>query len=260
MAGEPHPQHLSPLERLDLELAARLAAARERAGASRLEDLAVALAPAPAASDAEWIAATLGLRGYVVAVDDVQRLLSGLSAKLRVGQQEHALVVGMARVLRSLRDRAAAGRPPDGWFLVELFRQLTCEVPRFRNNELRRDEPWDSVLYVSYPQPALLRGLLDTFDAAHRYRDVPALFDALHPVRRGFRLLWRFARVAPFPDLNLVMATIGMSSYLAAEGYPLFCPRRADRELLTHLVSGPPPRKAPLLEKRLLEQVVGGAD
>ena len=255
MAGEPQPLNLSPLERLDLELAARLAAARERADASRPEDLAVALAPGPA--DAEWIGAMLALRGFVVAVDDVQRLLSGLSTKLRVGQQEHALVVGMARVLRSVRERAAAGRPPDGWYLVELFRQLTCEVPRFRNNELRRDEPWDSVLYVSYPQPSLLRGLLDTFDQPHRYRDVPVLFDSLHPVRRGFRMLWRFARVAPFPDMNLLMATVGMSAYLAAEGYPLFCPRRTDRELITHLVSGPPPRKSPLLEKRLLEQVVG---
>lgn len=255
MTPESQSPNFSPLERLDLELASRLALSVGAVDLGRPEDLAAeATRPTPE-RDANWIASTLALRGFVVAVEDVQRLQAGLSARLRIGQQEHALVVGMSRVLRSVRERAASGRAPDGWFLVELFRQLTCEVPRFRNNELRRDEPWDSILYVSYPQPNLVRGLLDTFDPGHRYRDVPSLFDRLHPVRRAFRVLWRFARIAPFPDLNLLMATVAMSSYLASEGYPLFGPRREDRDLLTRLVSGPPPLKAPLLERRLLEQV-----
>ena len=42
-------------------------------------------------------------------------------------------------------------------------------------------------------------------------RNKSALFDELHPVRQAPRLMWRFARIAPFPDFNLVMSFVLMN-------------------------------------------------
>ena len=74
----------------------------------------------------------------------------------------------------------------------------------------------------------------------------------MHPVRQSFRVLWRFARLAPFPDFNLVMAFVAMNAHLLAQGYPMVRPLAGDRELLVHLVSGPPPLRHGTFESRLL--------
>jgi hypothetical protein len=128
-------------------------------------------------------------------------------------------------------------------------------VRRFRNNALRSDPPWDGVLYVPHPAPGELPALLDTFDAGHSYRDHPAVFASLHPVRQSFRVLWRFARLAPFPDLNLPMAWLAMCGHLLGKGYPLLVPEPSDRELVLRLVSGPPPLRMTRWEARLLATV-----
>jgi hypothetical protein len=245
----------SPLERLDVALAERLARQADIADLTASEVLSPGFLHQDDRGDARWIADTLSMRGFLVPADDVFRLLQGQASRFEVGHQEHSLIIGLSRVLRCLRERCRLGRPPDGWFLVELFRLLTREVPRFRNNEIRRDVPWDAILYVCYPGPGEVRFLLDSFDVPHHYRDVPPLFDRLHPVRRSFRVLWRFARIAPFPDFNLLMATLAMNSYLLSEGYPMLWPRPGDRELITRLVSGPPPGKVPAFERRLLESL-----
>src|SRR4030095_835104 len=49
------------------------------------------------------------------------------------------------------RARAGAGVPPDGWFLVDLFKTMTRDLPRFRNIDLRRGPPWDALLHVAHP-------------------------------------------------------------------------------------------------------------
>ena len=206
----------------------------------------------PAPSDAEFLISLLRLRGFSVDDDDGVAVLSGRECSLSPLTQEHRLLRGLQRCLRMIRARAAQSLTPDGWFLVDLFRTLTEELPRFRNNDLRRGQPWDALLYVNYPAPEQLRFLVDAFDSKRCYRDAPICFHGLHPVRQGFRLFWRFARIAPFPDFNIVLAWLGMNAWLQAKGLPLLRSEEGDQQLAAKLVSGPPPLRVVQLEARLL--------
>ena len=245
-------QALSILDRVDLALASRLV------GRAADQDLIATAQRAmdgvrrPAPTDAVFVTDLLRLRGFVIDDEDAAAVLAGKSSRLSALTQEHRLLCGLQRALRLVRQRAVGGQPPDGWFLVELFRAMTSELPRFRNNDVRRGPPWDALLYVNYPPSEQLRFLLDSFDAKRCYRDAPIVFNGLHPVRQGFRLLWRFARIAPFPDFNTVIAWLGMNSWLQAKGFPLLAPQEGDQEFLARLLSGPPPSKVTRLESRLL--------
>jgi hypothetical protein len=243
---------LSLLERVDLALASRMVGDPAREELLAKAQLVLDTVRRPAPTDAEFIAALLRLRGFVIDDDDARAVFSGRPGRLSPIAQEHRLLGGLRECLRLVRKRASDGHAPDGWFMVDLFRALTAELPRFRNNELRQGPPWDSLMYVTYPAPDQLAPILDTFDAARSFRDVPTVFQRLHPVRQGFRILWRFARVAPFPDFNLVMAWLGMSAWLQAKGFPLLMPERGDQQLLVKLVGGPPPSKVLQFEGRLL--------
>ncbi len=242
------------LERIDLALASRMVGAT-----SGHDDEPIAHAQRvldgvrrPTPDDVPFLAGLLRLRGFVVFDDDATDVLAGRSGRLSPITQEHRLLRGLQQALQLVRQRAAEGRPPDGWFLVELFRTMTAELPRFRNNDLRRGPPWDSLIYVNYPAPDQLASLLDTFDANRCYRDVPIVWHGLHPVRQGFRLLWRFARIAPFPDFNVLVGWFGMNAWLQAKGFPMLVPERTDQQFLARLLGGPPPSKIAQFEGRLL--------
>ena len=245
----------SLLERVDLALASDLVT-----GIGQTEPLAVAQrvfdgVRRPAADDAMFLAATLRLRGFVVTDDDAVSAVAGTPGRLSPITQEHRMLRGLRECLGLIRQRAAEGLPPDGRFLADLFRTMTAELPRFRNNDIRRGPPWDAVLYVNYPQPEELHFLLDTFDLEHHYRDHATLFNPQHPVRQGFRMLWRFARIAPFPDFNLVMSWLLLNAWLQWKGYPLLVAEPGDQALLSRLVGGPPPTKIVQFEARLLAAV-----
>jgi len=256
MNADPQPGP-SLLERIDLALASELVT-----GVGNGEPLAVAQrvfdgVRLPAPGDATFLASLLRLRGFVVTDEDANSVIGGGPARLSPLAQEYRLIRGLHECLRQVRVRASAGRPPDGWFLVDLWRTMTAELPRFRNNELRRGPPWDAVLYINYPGSEELRHLLDTFDSARHYRDQPAVFAPQHPVRQGFRLMWRFARIAPFPDFNLVIAWLAMNAWLQTKGYPLLVADHGDQALLAKLVGGPPPTKIVQFEARLLDAIGG---
>ncbi|MFM1870962.1 MAG: hypothetical protein RL398_384 [Planctomycetota bacterium] len=242
----------SLLERVDLALASRLARV---VGEPQPEESAQRVLDGlrkPCPDDASFLAAMLRLRGFVLSDEDALAVLQGVDGRLAPLSQEYRLIRGMHRGLTELRQRAMDGIAPDGWFFLTLFREMTHELPRFRNNELRRGPPWDAVLYTNYPQPDQLHYLLDTFDEEHSFRDQPAMFRSLHPVRQGFRILWRFARIAPFADFNAVVAWLGMNAWLQYKGYPLMAPQDGDQAFLSRLVGGPPPIKIVQFESRLL--------
>jgi hypothetical protein len=242
---------LSQLERLDLALAARMVGHggdEPIASAQRVLDGLRRATP----QDAGFVASLMRLRGFVIGDGDAADVLEGREGRFAPTTQEHRLLRGLYAALQLLRRRAGEGRAPDGWFLVELFRAMTTELPRFRNNDLRQGPPWDALLYVDYPAPEQLPSVLDTFDADRCYRDLPVLFRSLHPVRQGFRVLWRFARIAPFPDFNTVVAWLGMNAWLQHKGFPLLMPAAGDAQLLARLLSGPPPAKIATFETRLL--------
>jgi hypothetical protein len=206
----------------------------------------------PAPTDAEFLASCLQLRGFVIDQEDAGHILASQDSKMSPLSQEYRLVHGLQRCLRMIRQRASNSIPPDGWFMVEMFRTMAKDLPRFRNNDLRRSPPWDALLYMNYPAPEQLRCLLDSFDNKRCFRDVPIVFNALHPVRQGFRLMWRFARLAPFPDFNMVIAWLGMNAWLQSKGYPLLRAEQGDQQFLAKLLSGPPPTKIVQYEARLL--------
>ena len=241
----------SILERLDLALANGFAGRIDELERAALgEPPGIALGEE--ATPAQWASGLLALRGLVVAPADAEAILGGTQTRLGKGRQEHELVLGLDQMLRQLRTTSGQGIPPTGWFMVDLFRTFTRRIARFTNNAIRRDPPWDALLHVTYPPPGEVRFLIDTFDRPHAYRDFPVLFERMHPVRQSFRVLWRFARLAPFPDFNLVMAFMAMNAHLLAHGYPMVRPLAGDRELLVHLVSGPPPLRHGTFESRLL--------
>ncbi len=249
---------LKLLERLDVSLAARLS--RDIADGTAADFLAerqAAVVALPHEQRARWIAGTLAVRGLVAGEAAVVAVLDGSPDAL--GSHERELVKGLNRVLDRVHRRGAGGVLPNGWFIVELFRELTLGLAKFRNNHLRKDLPWDALGNLQYVPASSLTGLLDTFTSANRYRDLAAIYDRLHPVRQSFRLLWRLARIGPFPDLNLVMGFIGMNAHLLASGYPMVLPEPTDRAMLTSLVTGPPPQRIVQFEMRLLA-AVDGAD
>lgn len=252
--GEPR-NSPSLLERVDLALASRLVGAvgADEPVATAQRVLDDVRRPTPA--DATFLASLLRLRGFVVDDDDAIDVLRGRPGRLAPITQEYRMLSGLRECLRLVRLRANEGAPPDGWFLVDLFRAMTAELPRFRNNDLRRGPPWDAQIYVTYPVPEQLRNLLSTFDVDRCYRDMPQVWTGLHPVRQGFRLMWRFARIAPFPDFNLVMAWLGMNAWLLVKGYPLLPIEQGDQELLARTISGPPPSKMLQMEQRLLRRL-----
>ncbi|MCC6672111.1 MAG: hypothetical protein IT458_13700 [Planctomycetes bacterium] len=246
----------SILERIDMALALRLAQRADAVDLAMAVERGFELGGGDRGLDLRWIAATLELRGFAITFADVMAVLGGGPSRYAIQNQEHALVLGLHRVLGAMRECAGRGVAPDGELLQEWFQILTRDIPRFRNNWVRRDVPWDALPLLGYPKPAELPQILATFGPEQRYRDFPALFDRLHPVRRAFRVLWRFARVAPFPDLNLVMAWVAMNAYLLAQGYPLLLAEERDAEVLRHLAGGPPPTRVPAFEMRLLDAVV----
>jgi hypothetical protein len=244
------------LERLDLLLATGLCG-----GAGPAEELLATaqgwhdrrLQPGPV--DARFLAALLRLRGLQVQHEDAAKVLAGSPRGMPPLPQEHVLLRGLADVLRALRERARGGVSPDGKFLTMAWKAMTSGLSRYRGVDLRSDAPWDAVLYVSYPPPGQLPDLILAFDAAHHFRDLPQLFDACHPVRQAFRIFWRFARIAPFQDFNMVMAWIAMCGHLLAKGYPLLVPEPADQALCARLVNGPPPTRLVQWEGRLVEEL-----
>lgn len=209
----------------------------------------------PSSQDPMFLAALLRLRGFSVQDADAVQVLEGSSRRLMPASQESQLLFGLVDVLQMMRDRASQGRAPDGWFLVELFKTMTRGLPRFRNNALRMDQPWDGILYVQHPRPTELTAALDRFDYGNRYFDQPGEFDRLHPLRQGFRVLWRFCRIAPFPDLNVPMAWLAMCSWLLSRGYPMLTPDAGDRELMPRFVAGPAPTRVVQWESRLFQSV-----
>ena len=46
--------------------------------------------------------------------------------------------------------------------------------------------------------------------------DDPAEFARVHPVRQAALVLWAFARLAPFPDFNLMFGFLTMNAFLLA--------------------------------------------
>jgi hypothetical protein len=243
------------LERVDLVLATRLANASDHHEALATSQNLLDEVRRPSSGDAVFMAGLLRLRGFVVQDVDVRDVVEGRLGRLSPTTQEHRLLLGMRECLRLVRERAGAGVPPDGWFLVDLFRAMTRDLPRFRNIDLRRGPPWDALLHVTHPPPDQLRFLVDRFDLNNCYRDVAPAFHALHPVRQGFRLLWRFLRIAPFSDFNAIIAWIGMNAWLQTKGYPLLNAHDEDRQFLARLANGPPPTKILQLESRLLAAV-----
>ena len=252
MTNQQQQHNNSMLDRVDLALASRLVG-------DEVEDDLIACAHrvlegirSPAPTDAEFLTSLLRLRGFVIDDEDAAHVLAGRASKMSSVTQEFRLLRGLQSCLSLLRKRAAQSIPPDGWFLVEMFRTMAKDVPRFRNNDLRRGPPWDALLYINYPASEQLRFLLDSFDCKRCYRDVPVVFNAMHPVRQGFRMMWRFARIAPFSDFNTVIAWLGLNAWLQSKGYPLLRAEQGDQQLLTRLLSGPPPTKIIQYEARLL--------
>ena len=255
MRSDHDPFELSFLQKLDLYMATRLVGDGASAPAVRALTEGSPLPPAPSVDVKEWISSVLSLRGLLVHPEDVHGVLRHRGTRYRDMQHEHAMIRGLYRVFRQMRKRATLGKAPDGWHLVESFKMFTRGIARFRNNQLRRDMPWDAILYVQYPDTETVRRMLDDFTLDLCYRDNQIRFQTLHPVRQAFRVMWKFARIAPFPDFNLVMAFVAMSEYLLYRGYPLFCPEPEDRALLHRLVSGPIPNRVMRFESRLLGRI-----
>ncbi|HEX5053651.1 MAG TPA: hypothetical protein VFZ65_17865 [Planctomycetota bacterium] len=245
----------SLLERVDLALASHLAAAAGNAEPLATAQRVLDRVRRPMPSDARFVASLLRLRGFFIDDDDAIDVAEGRTGRLTPITQEYRLLRGLLECLKLVRARATAGKVPDAWFLVELFRAMTAELPRFRNNDLRRGPPWDALIYVNYPPADQLRSLIDTFDVQHNFRDMAQIFRRLHPVRQGFRLLWRFVRIAPFPDFNTVIGWLGLNAWLLTKGYPLLHSAPGDHELLARLAGGPPPTKIVQFEARLLAAV-----
>lgn len=246
------PLQLSTLERVDLALALRMLPADGSTEWIAAAQRALDGVRLPSESDIVFMASLLRFRGFAVSDEDAAAVFAGRSGRLTATTQEHRLLRGLAEALRRVRARADDGVPPDGWFLVELFRTVALELPRFRNNDLRRGPPWDAILYTNHAPVDQVQRMLDQFDVARCFGDAPAVFRPLHPVRQSFRLFWRFLQIAPFPDFNAVVGWLGMNAWLQAKGFPLLPAQASDARWLVPFAGSPPPLRCPPLEARML--------
>lgn len=250
MAANQDTPRLNILQRLDLALALRVADAPPLV--MELTE-GLGLPAVPAVDRLEWVAGLLGLRGLRVRSEEVQAVIDGDPGRFDPEHHEYALIDGMLQVHQRLVEPGANfSPPPDGWTLMELFKQFVGKVARFRNNHIRKDTPWDAVLYVKYPESKDLTDCLDNFHRDNAYMDNSVRFENLHPVRQAFRVLWHFARIAPFPDFNLTMAWVAMDMFLCHSGYPMLVPEHGDRERLHRMMTGPVPLRIRDLEYRML--------
>ena len=267
MTGNPSNQpSFALLERLDLVLADRLAQTVE--GGAESDQLERGETVASVQRDLlslrgqrrwAWIAGALQLRGLRVETDDVRCVFArdpSETCRIEPGKQEHKLILGLGEVLDVVSSAAEEKRMPSGGGMASLFELMTQELARFRNNTIRGDQPWDAMLSVRYPEPQRVEGLLAGFDEGHDYRDMPAVFRPLHPVRRAFRVFWRFSRISPYPDFNTVFAYVAMTWYLLAHGYPAVRVDWTDRSIFHKLVSGAPPKRFVRLESRMLRDLL----
>ncbi len=254
MARESETAGLTHLERLDVALAARISALVDQLGDADFAAQQFATLKHPVHTQRRWIAGTLGLRGFAVRDEDVRDVLGRCHGRFEPSQQEYKLITGLAAVLGDALHGSEGALMPEGWSLVRAFQLMTVQIDRFRNNHHRLDRPWDLVRGVPYPDPDQVAERLDEFVAENRYGETREEWEGLHPVRRSFRILWRFARIAPFPDLNLILAFVAMNQHLLATGYPLVVPEASDRAMLTRLVANPkPPWRVVQFESRLLQ-------
>lgn len=253
----PDTPHATVLERLDLAVAGGIVdrLAGQDSGPEKLVQTSF-WRPSDADRPA-WVAGLLALRGFRLDDHEVACVLTGAPGRFRPEHQEFKLVKGFAELTDAIVERAAAGQTVDAWWLVEMFRRTTEGIERFRNNTLRRDMPWDALVGVRYPEPGEVQPQLDGFHAGASFGDDPQVFGSLHPVRQAVRLMWRFARIAPFPDFNLPFAAVAFATHLLASGYPPLLPDAGDRVRLQRLVRGRAPFRALALESRLLDQIVG---
>lgn len=252
MVADQETPRLNLLQRLDLALASRVAEAPPR-----VTDLTrgKGLPEPPAVDVSEWISGLLGLRGLLVRPEDAAAVIQGEPCRFEEDRHEYNLISGLNRVYDRMLQWRKEGRAPDGWLMVELFKEFTRDVARFRNNQMRKDSPWDAILYVKYPDSENLSVYLDNFNRENAYTDNSVRFNNLHPVRQSFRVMWHFARIAPFPDFNITMSWVAMSLYLLHAGYPMIAPCREDRERLHRMLTGPVPLRIVSFETRLLELI-----
>lgn len=246
-------ERLGLLDRLDIELASRAAAEFGGLDADTLLTRFPRTWIVRQNFREAWIVGLLALRGIKIELEIVQGTLRG-RRNAHCSRQERVLIEGLNRALDRMLGRARLSEPPDGWFLVALFETVTQGLPRFTNNQLRRDLPWDGLRPLTYPRPDSLRGLLDSFTWANRYREVPDAWDREHPVRQGFRVAWRFARIAPLPDFNLMFSFVAMNAFHLASGYPLVVPEPSDKAMLERVVRGGVPYRIVQFESRLLTE------
>lgn len=243
------------LQRLDLALAMRVAEAPPQV-CDLTEGLG--LPAGPAAPRCQWVAGLLGLRGLQVHTDDVQAVIDCDEGRFGPEHHEYALIAGLLRVFDRLASPGVGvRRAPDGWILMELFKEFVGSVARFRDHYVRQDSPWDAILYVEYPDSSQLNAYLDGFNVDSSYMDNRMRFEKLHPVRQAFRVMWHFARIAPFPDFNITMAWVAMDMYLLHAGYPMVIPEPGDRTLLHGMMTGPVPLRIQTFERRLLGMLEG---
>jgi hypothetical protein len=246
------PLQLSALERVDLALASRMLPAEGSTEWIAAAQRALDGVRQPSAADVTFLASLLRFRGFSVSDEDAAAVFAERPGRLAPTTQEHRLLRGLAEALRRVRVRAADGLPPDGWFLVELFRTMALELPRFRNNDLRRGPPWDAILHAHHAPAEHVQQLLDQFDVARCYGDAHVVFRPLHPVRQAVRMYWRFLQIAPFPDFNALIGWLGMNAWLQAKGFPLLPAQPGDARWLVQFAGSPPPLRCPPIEARML--------
>lgn len=244
----------SLLDRLDLELAARAESELAGLDAQGVIGRFPKTWVLPRADRDAWIIGVLGIRGIKVDREMVRSIIQDGSDP-RCSRQERVFIAGLDRALDRILGRGRCGDLPSGRFAVDLFETVTRGLPRFTNNHLRRDLPWDAQRHVDYPKPDALVGMLERLSPEQFYREMPAIYEATHPVRLGFRAMWRLARISPFPDFNLMFAFLFMNAFHVSAGYPLLTPQASDRTLLEAIVAGCVPRKIVQFESRMLDVV-----
>lgn len=184
------------------------------------------------ARDERWILGVLDCLGIQATAWDIESCLRGTAGRFLPHHREFALIHGMRLVIDELDDWADQGTRLDAERLSGLYRMLTCELPE-AGTRCDQDVSEMEALVPMHPP------------------------SAPHPVEHAGRVYQSVLDLAPFPELNPVLAALASTAVLLPAGYPPFMPRAADEARLAAAIrdakSDPTETYARILYLRFVE-------
>ena len=219
------------LGHLDIQLADRMIHARQ---------VGVRLFQMREARDFAWMVGALGGLCIHVTHVDIADCLRRRAGRFRPGQHEFFLIHGLRTVIDYIDELAEAGTRLSPTTCRGIYERVTQGIEGHGSTTLRQGAVRDVIPGMSRAAWKSLPDLFSGLCLERGFLHDPMEFQQLHPVEQAARIFQRVSKLAPFPDFNLLVASLCSSLHLLGYGYPPFLPRACDRKAILHALRSSP--------------------